>query len=197
MAAAALLALFLGCAVAGGAASRIDPAVAAQAATVRANAPHLLDFALVLTDLGSAPFTLGVGLAGALLLAARHQFTRAAILMVIILGERLAVDGLKLFFGRARPAFDTNLVHVQNLSFPSGHSANSLTAYVLVALFVVTGRFRMPAIAAAFAIAFIVGLTRILIGVHWLSDVVGGWAAGLLAVMLALAVDHRLGAQEQ
>jgi undecaprenyl-diphosphatase len=195
--AAALLTLFLACAFVGGAAGGIDSAVAAQAAAIRASAPFLLHSALVLTQLGSAPFTLGLGAAGALLLAARHHHGRAAILLVTIITERLAVDGLKLFFGRARPVFDTDLVHVHNLSFPSGHSANSLTAYLLLACFLATGRYRTAAIAMAFAITFIVGLTRILIGVHWLSDVVGGWAAGLIAVMLALAADRRLSAPEQ
>ena len=193
----ALLVLFLVCAAIGGPTSGIDPAVAAQAAATRASSPGLLHAALILTDLGSAPFTLGLGAAGALLLAIRHHHGRAAILLVTVIAERLAVDGLKLFFGRARPAFDSQLVQVHNLSFPSGHSAHSLTAYVLVACFLVTGHYRIAAIAAALAITFIVGLTRILLGVHWLSDVVGGWAAGLLAVMLALAADRRLGAQEQ
>ena len=125
------------------------------------------------------------------------SYARAAILLVAVIAERLAVDGLKLFFGRARPEFDHQLVQVYNLSFPSGHSANSLTAYVLLACFLVSGRFRPAAIVGALAIAFVVGLTRILLGVHWLSDVIGGWAAGLIAVMLALAADRRLAANEQ
>ena len=195
--AVALIILFLACAAAGGTAGGIDTFVAAQSAAIRANSPFLLDSALILTNLGSAPFTLGLGLIGGLILAARHHFRRAAILIVTVIAERLAVEGLKLFFGRARPAFDANLVHVHNLSFPSGHSANSLTAYLLVACLAATGRYRAAAIGVACAITFVVGLTRILIGVHWLSDVVGGWAVGLFAVMLALAADRRLGAQEQ
>jgi membrane-associated phospholipid phosphatase len=191
---AALLALFLACAFVGGA---IDPAVAAWAGEIRIRSPLLLQSALVLTQLGAAPITLGLGAAGALLLAGLGHSGRGAILGITIVAERLAVDGLKMFFGRARPEFDPQLVQVYNLSFPSGHAANSLTAYVLLAFFLVPGRFRTAALVAAFAIAFLVGLTRILIGVHWLSDVLGGWAAGLVAVMLALGADRRLGAREQ
>jgi len=192
-AAAALILLFIACFELGGA---IDPAVAAAAGTIRAESPAILYSALFLTNLGSAPMTLGVAVVGAIVLVRRRQ-SRAVILLVAVIIERLAIDGLKLFFGRARPLFDDSLVHVNSLSFPSGHAANSLTAWLLAACLAAPAPYRRPAIIAAIAIAVIVGATRVLLGVHWLSDVVGGWAAGLLAVMLALAVDRRLRQQEQ
>jgi membrane-associated phospholipid phosphatase len=192
-AAAALILLFIACFELGGA---IDPAVAAAAGTIRAESPAILYSALFLTNLGSAPMTLGVAVVGAIVLVRRRQ-SRAVILLVAVIIERLAIDGLKLFFGRARPLFDDSLVHVNSLSFPSGHAANSLTAWLLAACLAAPAPYRRPAIIAAIAIAVIVGATRVLLGVHWLSDVVGGWAAGLLAVMLALAADRRLRPQEQ
>jgi membrane-associated phospholipid phosphatase len=192
-AAAALILLFIACFELGGA---IDPAVAAAAGTIRAESPAILYSALFLTNLGSAPMTLGVAVVGAIVLVRRRQ-SRAVILLVAVIIERLAIDGLKLLFGRARPLFDDSLVHVNSLSFPSGHAANSLTAWLLAACLVAPAPYRRPAIIAAIAIAVIVGATRVLLGVHWLSDVVGGWAAGLLAVMLALAADRRLRPQEQ
>ena len=194
---AALLALFLVCAFAGARGEALDQSVAAWAAELRSGSPQILHWALALTDLGAAPFTLGLGAAGALFLAFRKRYTQAAILIAAIIVERLAVDGLKLLFGRVRPDFDQEMIEVYNLSFPSGHSANSLTAYVLLACFLVTGRFRAAAILGALAIAFVIGLTRIVLGVHWLSDVVGGWAVGLIAVILSLAVHRRLRANEQ
>jgi membrane-associated phospholipid phosphatase len=192
-AAAALILLFIACFQLGGA---IDPAVAAAAGTIRAESPAILYSALFLTNLGSAPMTLGVAVVGAIVLVRRRQ-SRAVILLVAVIIERLAIDGLKLLFGRARPLFDDSLVHVNSLSFPSGHAANSLTAWLLAACLAAPAPYRRPAIIAAIAIAVIVGATRVLLGVHWLSDVVGGWAAGLLAVMLALAADRRLRPQEQ
>ena len=192
-AAAALILLFIACFELGGA---IDPAVAAAAGTIRAESPAILYSALFLTNLGSAPMTFGVAVVGAIVLVRRRQ-SRAVILLVAVIIERLAIDGLKLFFGRARPLFDNSLVHVNSLSFPSGHAANSLTAWLLAACLAAPAPYRRPAIIAAIAIAVIVGATRVLLGVHWLSDVVGGWAAGLLAVMLALAADRRLRPQEQ
>jgi undecaprenyl-diphosphatase len=192
--AAALLAIFLACFLIGGA---IDPTIAAEAAAIRTASPLLLHSALILTNLGSAYATLGLGAIGALVLIGQRKEARATILLVAVIAERLAVEELKLLFGRIRPAFDSRLAHIDSLSFPSGHAANSLTAWVLVAFFLAPGRYRRAAIAAAFFIAFLVGATRVLLGVHWLSDVIGGWVVGLLAVMMALAADRRLGAQEQ
>ena len=194
--AAALLALFLGCALAGGAASLIDTAVATQAAAIRTASPIVLRSALIITNLGSAPVTLGLGAIGALVLIGQRKETRAAILLVAVIAERLAVEELKLLFGRARPVFDVN-IHINSLSFPSGHAANSLTAWVLAACLLAPPRYRRGTIITALVIAFVVGATRVLLGVHWLSDVVGGWAVGMLAVMLALAADRRLSAQKQ
>jgi len=193
----ALLVLFLASAWTGGGTAGIDSAAATWAVRLLASSPFLLDASLVLTGVGSAPVTLGLGAAGGILLALRKDYGRSAILVVAVIAERLAVDGLKLLFGRARPLFDHDLVQVYNLSFPSGHAANSLTAYVLTAWFLAPPRFRFAAIIGALAIAFLVGLTRVLIGVHWLTDVVGGWAAGTIAVMLAIVAERRLGARQQ
>lgn len=194
---AALFAMFVACALVGGATSGVDTTIANWAAARRTALPFLFNLSLVVTELGSALVTLGLAVTGALLLVARRQSGRAAILFVAVVAERLAVDGLKLSFGRVRPEFDAQLVHVNSLSFPSGHAANSLTAWLLFACLVVPAHFRSAAIAVAFIIALTVGATRVLLGVHWLSDVVGGWAAGLLAVMLALAADRHLRAREQ
>jgi undecaprenyl-diphosphatase len=192
-----LVVLFAACAYFGGATSSLDTAISARADVLRANSPLALNVALFLTMLGSAPVTLGIGALGAILLFVRRQGARAAILLAAIVAERLVIVGLKLSLGRARPEFDTRLVHVNSFSFPSGHAANSLTAWVLLACFVVPVRLRPAAIAAAFVIALAVGMTRVLLGVHWPSDVVGGWSAGLLAVLLALAADSRLAGQKQ
>ena len=194
---AALVILFIACSTGGRPANGFDAAVAAQAAATRAASPFLLQASLFITNAGGAPITLGLATVGALVLASRRGTARVVILLVTVVATRLAVEGLKLFFGRVRPAFDTQLVQVHSLSFPSAHSANSLTTYVLLACFLASGRFRPAAVTIAFAIAFTVGFTRILLGVHWLSDVIGGWAAGLFAVLLAFACDRRLGAQEQ
>jgi undecaprenyl-diphosphatase len=196
--ASALLAIFAVCALFGGGDGGVDSMVAAQAADIRASSPFLLHVALLVTQLGSASATLGAAALGALVLAIRRDHGRLLILLVTVLLARFAVEGLKLGLGRVRPTFDTQMVQVHSLSFPSAHAANSMTTYGLLAGLLIVGRWRPAAISLAVGLAIVIGLTRILIGVHWLSDVVGGWAAGGLAVTVALAAGrNRLAAQEQ
>jgi undecaprenyl-diphosphatase len=99
---------------------------------------------------------------------------------------------LKELAGRARPAFENGgLVH-EGLSYPSGHSSGVATL-VTVALVLawprLTSSGRRAAVAAGGALAVLVGLTRMWLGVHYLSDVVGGLSLGLawsLTVALVL-----------
>ena len=191
--AAAALALFvlIACALLGGATSPIDSFAAYQAAEMRSAWPPILAGALILTWFGSAEVTLPLVAFASLWLAYRGEKARAAILLIAAITARLSVDGLKLFVARARPAYDTGLAQVHSLSFPSGHAANSFVTYTLLAL-LVTARKRPIAIAAAAAVTLTVGATRVLIGVHWLSDVVGGWAFGLMAVLLVTTAERLL-----
>jgi membrane-associated phospholipid phosphatase len=97
---------------------------------------------------------------------------------------------LKELVGRVRPAFEDGGASYGGLSFPSGHSSGIATL-VTVALVLawprLTARQRRLATVAGVAMVVLVGLTRMWLGVHFLSDVVGGWSLGV-AWTLALAV---------
>ena len=102
------------------------------------------------------------------------------------------VNGLlKELFGRERPQFAEGGARYDSLSFPSGHSAG-IAALVTVAL-VLAWPLLAPAarrawLAAGIALALLVGGTRVWLGVHFLSDVVGGWAFGLGWTLLVALV---------
>ena len=177
-------------ALAGGPVNRLETALMEQMAMVRANSPQLTRLALVLTEFGSAPITLSIAGAGSLWLLLHRAPGRALLLAGSVVTERLLVDGLKEWIGRPRPHLEI-LPHT--MAFPSGHSANSMTAFVATALLACPPRHRRVAIAAGLALTLAVGLTRIFLGVHWPSDVIGGWAFGLLAVTAALIVGQRSG----
>jgi undecaprenyl-diphosphatase len=100
---------------------------------------------------------------------------------------------LKDAFGRLRPQFAGGGAQLSSLSFPSGHSSGIATlvtvALVLAWPLLVTPAARRGAVAAGAALVVVVGLSRMWLGVHYLTDVLGGWSLGVawsLAVALAL-----------
>ena len=154
--------------------------------------PWLLTSALAVTQLGNWWTVIAVTLVGMAWFLYRGDRWAAATLMIASFGGRLLVMLQKDFFARLRPEEHLRLVEVQSDSFPSGHSANPMVAYLPLALLL----FRDPGhrrAAAAFAIslALLSGLSRPMLGVHWPSDVIAGWSFGLLWVALVFAVMER------
>jgi membrane-associated phospholipid phosphatase len=111
----------------------------------------------------------------------RAWWTVAWLLTTVVLVGPLT-SALKEYFGRIRPPFAGGGALDESLSFPSGHSSG-ITTLVCVALVlawpVLSRRARHWSLAAGIALVLIVGLTRMWLGLHYLSDVVGGWAFGL------------------
>ncbi|MER7581665.1 phosphatase PAP2 family protein [Kitasatospora sp. NPDC097691] len=100
---------------------------------------------------------------------------------------------LKLAFDRARPGFSDPVSHAGGPAFPSGHAmASTITCAVLVSLlwYRVRRRGRTAASAVAAATVLTIGWTRIALGVHWPSDVLGGWlAAGIVLGAVTTVIE--------
>ena len=180
----------------GGPANQFDVGIIHWLAGIRHSYPQFTSFTVVLTQLGSVYATLGLSLLASALLVVRKKNRAAALLAATVIFERLTADGLKLVMGRPRPAFDLHPVVTHSSSFPSGHSANSMTAFVAIALIAAPPAWRRPALATAICLSLIIGITRIFLGVHWPSDVVGGWSLGLMIVGLSVIAGRRSGAIE-
>ncbi|MGW4946981.1 phosphatase PAP2 family protein [Actinoplanes sp. NPDC004185] len=102
---------------------------------------------------------------------------------------------LKLLVGRHRPDLLDPVARATGYSFPSGHALNAaLTAgvFVLVLLPVAHGAKRWVLWGAALAVTVLTGLSRIVLGVHWTSDVVAGWLLGIAVVAVTAAAFPRL-----
>lgn len=128
-------------------------------------------------------------LAGALL-AVRRRWAELGVLAAGATIVFLGVHELKLAIDRPRP--DGGLVATSSSSFPSGHAAYS-TFYLWLAVTIVMrlrpGMARGAAVVAGgVALTVLVGLSRVYLGVHYLSDVSGGWALGVAAFSLSAAV---------
>jgi undecaprenyl-diphosphatase len=176
----ALLMMLAGAALlVGGPQSSVDPGL--LAAFARA---ELVPAARLLTHLGDGWTVLAAALAAGIGLLLGGHRRRAILLLVIVISEKLLVEAMKAGFDRARPDVAGHHVAVHNLAFPSGHSANAMAAWLAIALLATGPRLRVPAVALALAIAFVTGLCRLVLQVHWPSDVVGGWAFGAAWTLL-------------
>jgi membrane-associated phospholipid phosphatase len=134
-----------------------------------------------ITDLGSIEIVVVLALVLTVVdLLWRGNRRTFLFLLVVLGGMELAQLGVKDLVGRVRPTLDPAAARL-GPSFPSGHSATAAAFYAATALII--GRaLRRPVrhvvIAAAVAIAVGVAASRVLLDLHWLSDVVGGLALG-------------------
>ena len=190
---AALIIVFLLAFLFGGAENIVDVAMIRQSLGVRIAHPQLTAAMIALTHSGSAYATLGFAGVVALWLWLRGARGRAYLLGLMVIGERLTMDGMKLLVGRPRPSIDAHPVATHSSSFPSGHATNTMAVFVAIALFAAPAAYRRPAVIAAVAMSLLVGSTRPYLGVHWPSDVIGGWALGLIAVWIAVRVGMKSG----
>ncbi|WP_373475148.1 phosphatase PAP2 family protein [Sphingorhabdus sp.] len=94
---------------------------------------------------------------------------------------------LKAFFARMRPDFVPHLDAVTSAAYPSGHANNAAVVYILFIMLVPQARHPGWQLAAAVMI-ILTGLSRIMLGVHWPTDVIGGWMLGTAFALTAAAV---------
>lgn len=150
-----------------------------------------------LTDIAKAISWLGAGgVVGALaalcaaFLAWRRRWTEFWVLVAGMAITQTGIDVIKELVDRPRPL--GGLVDTSGSSYPSGHAAHSvfyLWLAVTIVLRLRPGMARGAAVVTAgFALTALIGLSRVYLGVHYLSDVSGGWALGALAFSLPAAV---------
>lgn len=115
--------------------------------------------------------------------------------VVACAGNGLLNQGLKRVFARVRPLHEHGFAVAEGYSFPSGHTSGSVVVYGMLAYLCVRllpVRWHLPAVLCAALLAYCMGVSRVLLQVHWASDVLAGFASGLtwLAVCIA-AIELR------
>jgi membrane protein DedA with SNARE-associated domain len=156
----------------------------------------LTDAAKVVTALGSTTATLAVALVVGAALAVRRHWPELAVLVAALVILHFAVPALKEAIDRPRPG--GALIDVSGSSFPSGHAAYAVIYPWLAATLAVRLRPGMTRasllIAAGIALAALIGLSRVYLRAHFLSDVNAGWGLGVSAfaacAALAMLVAH-------
>ncbi len=125
----------------------------------------------------------------AVVLARRGQGRLALYVVAARVGALVLSQGLKLAVDRVRPVFDVPVATALGGSFPSGHALGSSVFWTTTAVLLVP-HLRRPRLllVTAVAVAVIVSVSRVLLGVHYLSDVVGGLLLGLGWAALCTAI---------
>lgn len=169
----------------------VDSALLSWSVGHRPEAAVAVARGLTATGTGVFPYVLVV-LAGLVVGRTARQRTAAAVLGAVCLAAGQAVRyGVLQLIARPRPPREDWLTHASRWSFPSGHTTTSALAagLVIVAIAVRAPRGRTALCLAVGCWGALVGLTRVYLGVHWFTDVIGGWlfAVGWLGVCLCAA----------
>ena len=148
-----------------------------------------------ITALGDTPvLTLVTAIAAGFALI-RRRIGEAVFIAVTIAMGAVIDTRLKLLFGRPRPAVVPHLVEVTSASFPSGHAMNSAVACLTLAALLITGtpdrRTRVYIAGAAVVLTLLIGVSRVYLGVHYPTDVIGGWMAGAAWVTACWLIASR------
>jgi undecaprenyl-diphosphatase len=169
---------------------QIDYELSHQLYAVRT--PQMTNMMLVISFLG-AGFTVAATAAIVVVLY-KKKYTQESLVFALLMGfGAFANYLLKNIFQRARPTFDP-LVHHASYSFPSAHAMNSFIFYVTVAYLTyhLTGNKKTTIIVTAISISMIIltGLSRIYLGVHYPSDILAGYYAGLVWFVGVLLIER-------
>jgi undecaprenyl-diphosphatase len=154
--------------------------------------PALVLAARVFTAIGEPTVLVGAGflVAAWLWWQGRGRFA-LRLLLVILIGRGLS-EVQKYWIARARPDLEPHLVAVKTSSFPSGHATSSMIFFLVLALALSPREWRRLSAAGAILLSLLIGTSRVMLGVHWPSDVIGGWSFGMLWVLLTLPRAERI-----
>ena len=144
--------------------------------------PVAVSIVKAVTWLGSGGVLWTLTGAAAILLAVRRQWRLTAYLLVVGVGELVLDPVLKALVGRLRPVVAHPIAYGNGDSFPSGHALGSIVCYgalFLVFLPAVRGTWRRVFTAVIVTLIAAIGISRLLLGVHYISDVLGGWTLGI------------------
>lgn len=155
--------------------------------------PTLVLVARVFTALGEPTVLVAAGFLWAWWLWRKGRGRLALALLAVTLLGRGFSEIQKYSIDRARPTLEPHLVLVKTSSFPSGHATSSMIFYLAFALSLTAGtRWHRLAAFGAVLLSLLIGVSRVMLGVHWPSDVVGGWSFGMFWVLLTLPYADRL-----
>lgn len=177
----------------------VDAEITRDAEAAVSGSRTLLLVARAATLLGDPVLLWVLVLAAGALLARSGRPRLALFLLAVRLGAQLISSGLKLAVDRARPVFDVPVDEALGAAFPSGHALGAAAVWTALALLLARRSRRTLVVVVTAAVVVAVAASRVLLGVHYLTDVVGGvllgtgWTAVCAAVFIAQRSEARSG----
>ncbi len=159
--------------------------------------PWLTTLLKAITMLGSTPVLTALAAGAGVLLRLRTGSWRPLLLLAAVPAGAAGLDVLvKYVVARPRPPAGLAAAAAPGYAYPSGHTVQAAAygclAY-LIARYSASARVKVTAWTAALTVAFLIGASRVYLGVHWLTDVMGGWALAAAWLAFALTVTATLG----
>ena len=141
--------------------------------------PALDHFFVLMTRLGYQWGVVPLDLIVLLSLASRRRFRDSLFFGIAILGSAVLNIVAKNHFARMRPDLWLSLTPETTYSFPSGHAMGSATLGMALIILCWRTRWRWPTTVASLAFVWLVGVSRVYLGVHYPSDILAGWSAAI------------------
>ncbi len=155
--------------------------------------PEWVEFAMRdITSLGGGTVIVIITVVVVGFLLLQKNYNAMWLILIATFGGALVGLGLKELMGRERPPVIFHLVYVNTLSFPSGHSMISAVVYLTQAFLLSRihkkKSIRVYIISVALILTFLIGISRVYLGVHYPTDVLAGWSIGFTWALLCWLV---------
>jgi membrane-associated phospholipid phosphatase len=162
--------------------ARLDAPLAVELHEYARQAPAAVPALQGVTAIGSVEVLAGVSLVVSLTMILRRHYLPILAWWLVLLGGGLLDHALKTTFRRERPLFPDPLAPDRGFGFPSGHTLEAVVCYGLLVYYVTLAGprrwVRVAVVVVAGLIVLAVGFSRLFLGVHFLTDVLGAYAAG-------------------
>ncbi|MFZ1301452.1 MAG: phosphatase PAP2 family protein [Candidatus Microsaccharimonas sp.] len=147
--------------------------------------PALDSLFVIITQFGGFAVVATVGLLITALLLFKKQYLKALFVVIGLGGAALWSVVFKSIVERVRPDLWESLIHETSLSFPSGHATASMALALVVIMLLWRTRWKKAALIAGTIYVLLIGFSRLYLGVHYPTDILGGWLLSITWVSLA------------
>ena len=144
-------------------------------------------FFIAFTQLGGVLVVSAVSIGLLVYSLLKKRYAKSILIVLTIGGSALINIILKTYFVRARPDLWEQIVTETSFSFPSGHSVASMALALTIIILLWRSKWRAASIIAGISYVILIGVSRMYLGVHYPTDVLGGWLLSTAWVLIVTA----------